>query len=46
VKGGFKRGVVIKCWDNGNPYRIKLIDNGVEVYGPMDDDRVVRKSVE
>jgi hypothetical protein len=29
-KGGYKAGVVIKQWDEGNPYRIRL-DNGTEV---------------
>jgi len=43
VKGGFKQGVILKTWDNGNPYRIKIEETQVEVYGPMDDDRVVRK---
>lgn len=43
VKGGFKKGKILKQWDNGNPYRIQIDDTGVEVYGPMDDDRVVRK---
>lgn len=42
VKGGFRPGAVIKQWDQGNPYRIRL-DNGTEVFGPLDDDRVVRK---
>lgn len=42
VKGGWKVGTVIKIWDNGNPYRIKLNESGVEVFGPLDDDRVVR----
>merc|ERR1719343_1452772 len=41
VKGGFQPGEVIKQWDHGNPYRIRL-ETGVQVYGPMDDDRVVR----
>ena len=43
VKGGFKKGKILKQWDNGNPYRIQIDDTGVEVYGPMDDDRVVRR---
>ena len=43
VRGGFSNGVVVKHWDNGNPYRIKLDSNQREVYGPLDDDRVVRK---
>jgi G3E family GTPase len=41
VGKAFKTGVVIALWDNGNPYRIKL-NNGTEVWGPVDDDRLVR----
>lgn len=39
---GYSPGTVIKLWDDGNPYRIKL-DTGVEVYGPVDNDMLVRK---
>ncbi|CAD7926928.1 unnamed protein product [Amoebophrya sp. A25] len=42
VKDGWKDGEITKEWDNGKPYRIKILDTGVEVYGPLDDDRVVR----
>ena len=38
---GFSPGTIIKLWDSGNPYRIKL-DSGTEVWGPVDDDRLVR----
>lgn len=41
VSMGFKAGKVIKCWDEGNAYRIRL-DVGVEVWAPIDDDRFVR----
>ena len=37
-------GTVIKQWDDGNPYRIRL-SNGNEVWGPCDDDEVVRLAV-
>ena len=38
------RGVVIEQWEDGNPYVIKLEDGeGTEVYGPLDDDRFVKK---
>lgn len=37
----FDKGVVIKQWDEGNPYRIRL-DDGTEVWGPDDDDEFVR----
>lgn len=42
IKGGWKLGKIIKTWDQGNPYRIKIEATGVEVFGPLDDDRVVR----
>ncbi|CAD7955834.1 unnamed protein product [Amoebophrya sp. A120] len=42
VRDGWKEGEIIRTWDNGKPYRIRIVDSGVEVYGPLDDDRVVR----
>eukprot|EP00392_Amoebophrya_sp_AT5.2_P000501 g502.t1 len=42
VRDGWKVGEVTRTWDNGKPYRIRVTDTGVEVYGPLDDDRVVR----
>jgi len=47
VKGGWKQGTIMRCWDASNPYRvqpyrIKINDAGVEVFGPEDTDRVVR----
>lgn len=43
AKGGRKRGKVIKQWDGGNAYRIRL-DDGVEVFAPVDVDAFVRKA--
>ena len=41
---GYTPGVVIEQWEDGNPYVIKLEDGeGTEVYGPLDDDRFVKK---
>merc|ERR550517_1951523 len=41
--GGWMPGKIIKQWDEGNPYRIELEDRErTNVWGPMDDDRVVR----
>jgi G3E family GTPase len=37
-------GNIIKLWDEGNPYRIRLKD-GNEVWGPVDDDEVVRLAI-
>lgn len=52
VAGGFKPGKVIKVWDEGNAYRIKLgteedglspAQAGVEVWAPADDKMFVRE---
>ena len=42
TESGYQRGKIIKLWDEGNPYRIQL-ENGVEVWGPVDEDLFVRK---
>ena len=34
-------GHIVRLWDEGNPYRIKLND-GTEVWGPIDDDDFVK----
>lgn len=39
--GKFKKGKIIKQWDDGNAYRIKLSD-GVDVWAPIDIDAYVR----
>jgi len=40
---GWTPGVIIRQWDDGNPYRIELEDGRkTNVWGPMDDDKVVR----
>eukprot|EP00493_Phyllostaurus_siculus_P016786 UN17043 len=41
VHSGFEPGQIIKVWDEGNAYRIRL-DDGVEVWAPDDHDRFVR----
>ena len=40
--GGFKKGKIIQHWDDGNAYRIKLDEDGREIYAPMDIDVYVR----
>jgi len=41
---GWTPGKILKQWDNGNPYRIELEDGkGTNVWGPMDDDKLVKK---
>lgn len=39
--GSWKAGKILKHWDEGNCYRIRLND-GTEVWGPIDDDQFVR----
>jgi G3E family GTPase len=39
--GKFKKGKVIKLWDDGNAYRIRL-DDGTDVWAPVDIDDYVR----
>ena len=39
---GWTPGIIIKLWDEGNPYRIELEDDeATNLWGPMDDDRFV-----
>ena len=38
--GTFKRGKVVKVWDEGNPYRVEL-ENGKNVWVPIDTDEFV-----
>ncbi len=46
VQKGWTPGVVLKTWERKGmqvqPYRIKL-ETGVEVYGPFDNDKYVRR---
>jgi len=41
VDGGYTPGEIIKLWDNGNAYRIRLKD-GMEVWAPIDEDVFIR----
>ena len=38
---GYEKGVVIQQWDDGNPYRIRILEDGIEVHGPVDRDTSV-----
>lgn len=42
--GGWKSGKIIRHWDDGNAYRIRL-DDGVQVWAPVDVDHFVRAVV-
>lgn len=39
--GAWKKGKVMKLWDDGNVYRIRL-DDGTQVWAPVDVDGYVR----
>jgi G3E family GTPase len=41
--GSFKPGVVLKQWDEGNAYRVRL-DGDTEVWAPIDDDKYIKLS--
>jgi hypothetical protein len=41
--GGFFPGVILKVWDEGNPYRIELQDDEkTNVWGPVDEESFVK----
>jgi G3E family GTPase len=40
VANGFTPGQVVKLWDQGNAYRVRLC-TGIEVWAPIDDDRFI-----
>ena len=43
---GFKKGKILKCWDEGNPYRVEIQDDEKKnVWVPIDDDEYVRKEI-
>lgn len=42
---GWQKGKILKHWDEGNPYRIRVLRDNVEVWGPEDDDRFVKQSL-
>ena len=44
--GEFTKGRVLKCWDQGNPYRVEIQnEEKSNVWVPIDNDNYVRKGV-
>ena len=44
--GEFTEGKILKCWDEGNPYRVEIQNaEKSNVWVPIDDDRYVRSSL-
>ncbi|MAV44029.1 MAG: cobalamin biosynthesis protein CobW [Euryarchaeota archaeon] len=44
--GQFSEGKIIKCWDQGNPYRVEIQNKEKSnVWVPMDDDEFVRAKI-
>ena len=42
VAGGFTQGKILKCWDQGNPYRVEIQDNEkTNVWVPVDSNDFV-----
>lgn len=43
VSKGWRKGTILKHWDDGNAYRIKL-QTGEEVWAPIDADMCVKQA--
>ena len=44
--GDFTEGKILKCWDQGNPYRVEIQNKEKSnVWVPIDNDQFVRKSI-
>lgn len=44
--GEFTEGKILKCWDQGNPYRVEIQNKEKSnVWVPIDNDHFVRKSI-
>ena len=42
----FSEGIVLKCWDEGNPYRVEIQnEEKSNVWVPIDNDNFVRSSI-
>tara|TARA_B100000530_G_scaffold328802_1_gene270012 strand:+ start:227 stop:1417 length:1191 start_codon:yes stop_codon:yes gene_type:complete len=44
--GEFTKGKILKCWDEGNPYRVEIQDEEKKnIWVPIDDDEYVRDKI-
>ena len=44
--GGFAKGKILKCWDEGNPYRVEIQnDEKTNVWVPIDSDQFVKSHI-
>jgi len=44
--GHFAEGKILKCWDQGNPYRVEIQDDDkTNVWVPIDDDKFVKSEI-
>ena len=44
--GEFIEGKILKCWEQGNPYRVEIQnERKSNVWGPIDSDQFVRRSI-
>ena len=44
--GDFTEGKIIKCWDQGNPYRVEIQnEERTNVWVPMDNDSYVMEMI-
>lgn len=43
TKDGWEPAKILKQWDDGNPYRIECIQDGMNCWGPVDLDSFVRR---
>ena len=44
--GRFAEGKILKCWDQGNPYRVEIQNREKSnVWVPIDSDQFVRRSI-
>ena len=42
VHSDFSEGIVLKCWDEGNPYRVEIKMKKNQMFGSIDNDDYVR----